>query len=218
MANCACLSEPSNAGHIQSSRPHTTFVATAIDDRRNLHTRALAAHVQSADALGTVHLVGRDGSQIEVLLDYVNWDFADSLSRVSVEDHTLLMTKLADFRDRLQHANFVVGSHDRDQNGLVIHRALQVIEIHQAVFLYWQVGHPISIFLQPLASIEHRLVLGDRSNDVITLLAIHLRDTLNREVVALGSPGSKDDLLRRRADQLCDTLTRRLNRFFSRPP
>ena len=50
--------------------------------------------------------------QVDVLLVHVDRNFADRLGRVGVEDHAALVTELADFGDRLQHADFVVGGHD----------------------------------------------------------------------------------------------------------
>ena len=45
----------------------------------------------------------------------------------------LLFRDLADLRDRLDHADFVVGVHDADQDGLVGDRVLQLVQIDQAI-------------------------------------------------------------------------------------
>ena len=125
-----------------------------------------------------------------------------------MEDHAAFAAQLADFRDGLQHADLVVGRHDRDQNRLVVHGALQIVEVNQPIFLHRQIGHAKAELLQMFAGIEHRLVLGDRSDDVVALLAVHLGDALNGEVVTFGGARGEDDLFRGRADQLCDTLAR----------
>ena len=52
-------------------------------------------------------------------------------------------------------------------------------------------------------------MLSDRGDDVVALLAIHLGDTLDGEVVAFRGARGEDDLLRSRANQLGDVLTRR---------
>ena len=105
----------------------------------------------------------------------------------------------------------------RDQDGLVIHGALEIFEIDQAVLLHRHVGHAVAIFLQALAGIEHGFVLGDRGDDVIALFAVHLGDALDGEVVALGGAGGEDDFFRGRADQLGDALARGLHAFFGSP-
>ncbi len=74
----------------------------------------------------------------------------------------------------------------RDQDGLVVHGALQVVEIDAAVLLHRQIGDAEAVLLQPLAGVEHGLVLGGLGDDVVALLAIHLGHALDGEVVALG--------------------------------
>ena len=44
---------------------------------------------------------------------HVDRNLAHRLHRVGVEDHVALVTDLADLRDRLNHADLVVGEHDR---------------------------------------------------------------------------------------------------------
>ena len=129
-------------------------------------------------------------------------NLADRLHRIGVEDHVAFVTELADLGDRLHNADLVVREHDGDQDGLVVHRALQVFEVDQTVCLYRQIGDAIAVFLQALAGIEHRLVLGDLGDDVIAALPVHLGDALDGEIVALGRAGGKDDLLGGGADQL----------------
>jgi len=50
-----------------------------------------------------------------------------------VEEHAALVANLANFGDRLQHANFVVRGHDGDQNRLVVNGALEFFKINQPV-------------------------------------------------------------------------------------
>ncbi len=204
-------------GTFKRAGTHAALVAAAVDDGGNLHARILAAHIERADTLRPVHLVAGDRHQVDVLLVHIDRNLADRLRRVGVEDHAALATELADLGDGLQHADLVVGGHDRDQDGLVVHGALQVVEIDQAVFLHRQVGDAVAVLLQALAGVEHGLVLGDRGDDVIALLAVHLGDALDGEVVALGGAGGEDDFFRGRADQLGDALARRFHAFFGRP-
>ena len=104
-----------------------------------------------------------------------------------------------------------------NQNRLVVHGALQVFEIDQPVGLHRQIGHAIAVLLKPLAGVEHRLVLGHLGDDVVAALAIHLRDALDGQVVALGGAGGKDDLLGGCADQLGNLLARRLDGLLRLP-
>ena len=116
-----------------------------------------------------------------------------------------------------KHSDFIVREHDRDQDRLVIHRPLQIVEIDQAVLLHRHVRDAVAVFLQALAGIEHGLMLGHRSNNVVALLAIHLGDALDGKVVALGSARGEDDFFCGRADQFRDALARCLHAFFRSP-
>ena len=132
------LPKSHDARNVQRSRTHAALVAAAIDDGGNLHPRILAPHIQRADAFGAIHLVRRDRHDVDVHLVHVNRNLADCLGRVRVENHAALVAELADLGDGLHHADFVVRRHDRDQDGLVVHGALQFFQIDQAVFLHRQ--------------------------------------------------------------------------------
>ena len=134
-----------------------------------------------------------------------------------MEDDSALTAQLADFSDGLHHADFVVCRHDAHQDGLVIHGALQVFEIDQAIFLHRHVSDAISVLLQALAGIEHSLVLGNRGDDVVALLAVHLGYALDGEVIALGGTRSEDNFFGGGADQLGDALASCFYALFARP-
>ena len=68
------------------------------------------------------------------------------------------MADLADFANRLQHANLVIGSHDGDQNVFFVDGALQVVEVNEAVCFYRQIGDAIAVLLETLAGVENCLV------------------------------------------------------------
>ena len=124
---------------------------------------------------------------------------------------------LADLADGLEHADLVVGGHDGDQDGLVVDGPLQVFEIDEAVGLHRQVGDAVAVLLQALAGVQHGLVLGDLGDDVVAALAVHLRNALDGQVVALRGAGGKDDLLGAGADQLGDLLARGLHGLLGLP-
>ena len=161
-------------------------MAAAVDDGGKLHARIPAADVKCADALGAVQLVRGDGHQVDVVLLHVHRNLADRLHRVHVEEDALFLGDLSDFRDGLNDADFVVGVHDRDQNRFRRDGAAQIVEIDAAVFVHRQIGDLVAVLLEALAGVENRLVLGHLRDDVVALLAVHLRDALDSEVVRLG--------------------------------
>ena len=85
---------------------------------------------------------------------------------------------------------------------------LQVFDIDQAIGLHGQVGHAEALLFKLLAGVEHGLVLGHLSDDVVAALAVHLRDALEGEIVRLGRAGGEDDLLGGATDELRDLFAR----------
>ncbi len=213
----ARLAEADDARNIERSGAHAALVPAAVNLRHQLHPRILAAHIQRARAFRSIQLVPGDGRDVDVHLVDVDWNLADRLHGVGVEDDAAFAAEFANFRDRLQYADFVVGRHDRDQNRLVVHGALQVVEVDQTILLHRQIGHAKAEFLKMLASVEHGLVLGNLGDDVVALLAVHLGHALDCQVVAFRGARGEDDLFRGRADQLRDTLARQLDCFFRHP-
>jgi hypothetical protein len=151
------------------------------------------------------------------LVDYVERNLAHGLHRVGMEEHAALMADFADFADGLQHADFVVGRHDADENGLVVDGALQVFEIDGAVGHHRQIRHTGAVFFQPLARIEHGFVLGHLRDHVVAALAVHFRNALEGQVVALRGAGGEDDLFGGRADQPGDLLAGRIHGLLRLP-
>ena len=142
----------------------------------------------------------RNREQVNAVFLHVHGNLADGLHGISVEEHAFFVAELADFCDRLNHANFIIGKHDADQDGLVVDRPLEVFQVDQAIGLYRQIGYAVAILLQSLAGVEDGFVLGYLGNDVIAALAIHLRNALDGEVVTFRRAGGKNDLLGSRAD------------------
>ena len=192
-------------------------MAAAVDLLRDLDARIAPANVERAYTLGPVDLVRGQGHDIDVVGEDVDRDLAHRLHAIGVEDHAALMAEGADLADGLDDADLVVRVHDRDQDGLVSHRGLQILERDQPVGLDGQVGDPVAGLLQPLAGIEHRLVLGHLGDDVVAALLVHLGNALERQVVRLGGAGGKDNLLGGRADQLRDLLARALDTLLRLP-
>ncbi len=217
LAEFAGLAEADDAGDVQSAGTHAALVAAAVNDGGELHARILAANVESADALGAVDLVRRDGEQVDAVALHVHGNFADGLHAIHMEENALFLGDFADFFDGLNDADFVVGVHDGDQNRFRRDGLAQIVEIDAAVFLHRQIGDLVAVFLEALAGIEHGLVLGDLRDDVIALLAVHFGDALDGQVIRLGGAAGEDDLFRRGVDQLGDLGARDLDGLFGGP-
>ena len=87
--------------------------------RREQHARVAPPDVERADALRPAHLVRADGRHVHLQIVDVERNLADRLHGVGVEQDALLLRDRADLGDRLNHADLVVGGHDRDEDRLV---------------------------------------------------------------------------------------------------
>ena len=134
-----------------------------------------------------------------------------------MEEHTALPRDRADFLDVLNHADFVIRRHDRDQDRLIGDRFAQIVQIHESLVVYRQECDPESFFLEMLAGVEDCLVLGDRGDDVITFFPVHPGDTFDRQVIGLGRATRDDDLSCVRTDQRRDLFPGVLDGFFRFP-
>jgi hypothetical protein len=103
-----------------------------------------------------------------------------------VEDDAALVADFSNLGNRLNRPDLVVREHDADEDGLVVDRALEIVEIDQAIGLHRQIRDAITVLLETFAGVEHSLVLRDLGDDVVAALAIHLGNPLEREIVALG--------------------------------
>src|ERR1700683_4035065 len=182
--------------------PHAALVATAVNDRRKLDAGILSAHVQSADAFGAVNLVPGNRHQVDAVFLDVHRNFADGLHAVHVEKNAFFFCDLANLRDGLDYADFVVGVHDGNQDGLGRDGFAQFVQVYAAVFLHREIGDFVTVFFEAFAGVERGLVLGDLRNNMIALLAIHFRRALDGQVGGFRRAAGEDDFLRRGVDEL----------------
>src|SRR5713226_7236271 len=94
-------------------------MAATVNDGGDLYPWVSAPDIEGTAALGAVELVSGERRQIDIHLVDVEGNLAQCLDGVGVEEHTALAAELADLFQRLQHADFVVRSHNADQDRLV---------------------------------------------------------------------------------------------------
>src|SRR5947209_16394089 len=111
-------------------------MSTAMDQRFHADC-SIVPHIKRPATFWPVELVGRQRSQVEVIALDIKRHFAGCLHSIRMEQHATLATKLSDLFDRLEHAGFIIGSHDRDQNGLISEGVPQLVETDQAILLDW---------------------------------------------------------------------------------
>src|SRR5215831_5483186 len=134
-----------------------------------------------------------------------------------MKDHASVFADAPDFGYRLDHSDFVVRQHHRDQNGLVSDCVFYVVRRDQAVGAHWQICDIETVLLQRFAAIQYGLVFGDDGYYVIAALAVRVGHALDREIVRLGDPRGEYYLLGRGSDQAGHLLSRGFNRFLGLP-
>ena len=191
-------------------------MATTVHLRFQTHTW-FTAYVQRTNAFRTVGFVRGKAHQINFEFLQINRHFTRGLRRIHMEKHAFVAAQLTNRLDVLNHADFVIDHHHRDQNGVGTNRGFKHVQINQTVFQHIQIGHFKTFTLQFARGIENRFVLGFHRDDVFATVLIKLGDAFEREVVRLGRSGGKHDLARVRIDQCGHLRTRLFDRLFCFP-
>src|SRR6266446_7706554 len=129
---CGCRAgrpEPNREQRALSPRAPAQLMAGTVNQGFQLDT---APYIERADALGGVELVAGDGEQIDAELVDFGRDLSDRLRRVGVKANSVLPRDGADFLDRLDGADLVVGMHDAYQDRLRSNGATHVLGIDPA--------------------------------------------------------------------------------------
>ena len=125
-----------------------------------------AADVQGADSLWRVELVTGDGEQIHLECIYVNRNFARGLHGVGVKADVSCLGDAADFFERLDGAELVVGVHDGDKNSFLPDGAAQLLQFHLPFAIGRQIGDTNAFFFESLAGVEDSFVFDSGGDDV----------------------------------------------------
>jgi hypothetical protein len=104
----------------QRAGAQAALVAAAVDQGFEAHAR-LAPHVERADALGAVGLVGRQDIRSMGSLRQVDLHLAGGLGGIHVVDHALGAAQGADGGHVLDHADLVVHIHGGHQHRVRAH-------------------------------------------------------------------------------------------------
>ncbi|CAN6542026.1 unnamed protein product [Malus baccata var. baccata] len=140
------------------------------------------------------------GHQAHIPFVHFNWDLPKRLSRVRMEWNFELLANFPNFLHRLNNPNLVVHRHDRYEACIGPNRGAELVEVDKPVGLHRKVGHIVSLLLEMAAGIQNALVLRLGGDDVALLVLVEVHDALDRDVVALGGAGGKDDFFGGGAD------------------
>ena len=112
------------------------FMPAAKQNRVGMQRRF---DVEQPRALRPVKFVGADGNQVRVeLADVFKRLLAKPLDRIRVKNNSALAANRAQFRDRLDCADFIVRRHDRNQNRVRADGLLQIFRRNAAFRIHRQ--------------------------------------------------------------------------------
>ena len=186
------LRKSDNARHVFRRGTQTEFMAAAVLPRKNLHA---AANVQCADAFGPVNFMPVDRRQIHPQLLRVERNFSERLAGVRVKINAAFPAQFPDLFERLNHADFIVGVHDRHQNRLRPQVFLQAVDINKAVRADRQVRHGKALRFKPFAGIQDAIMLNRGDHEMIPVLPVRKRHAFQRKIVRFRAAGREYNFL-----------------------
>ena len=149
------FAEADDAGDIFGAGAEAALVMAAIE--KFAEARA-AFDEECANAFGGVELVAGEREQIELQGFDVDGNFSRGLYGVGVEVDVGFGSDAADFGERLDSAEFVVGVHHGDENGFGAKGAAEFVEVDQAFAIDRKVGDGDALLFEGLAGVEDRFV------------------------------------------------------------
>lgn len=105
--------------------------------------------------------------------------------------------------DRLNRADFVIGVHHRDQDGVIPDRASNRISVHYTVHSNANPRHVDAFVLEFAARLENSRMLNRSCHNVDWPAAKPPYDTENREVIRFGPAAGKDQFARSDTERNC---------------
>ena len=121
------FAESDDAGNVFRAGTNAALVVAAVKQRPQACS---AANVKRADALRPVQFVAGKRKQIELELVHINWNFPRGLHGVGVEINVAFFGDPANFLERLNRTELVVGVHDGDKHSFRTKRRLQMLGIN----------------------------------------------------------------------------------------
>ena len=125
----------------------------------------------------SIHGTGRDARKV----------LEDARRTVAVGDLRQLL-------DGLDRADLVVRRHDGDQRGVVPDGLFQVLRIHDAELVHWQICDLEALLLQLRAGMQQRVVLDLAGDDVVALFPVGEGRALDSPVIAFRAAGGEINL------------------------
>ena len=211
------FSKTNDSRNIQGTGTKPSFMAASKHDRSDADPRFFTSDVQRSDSFGTIDLVGRHGEQVDVHCFHINRNLSHPLRCITVKKHPPFTGHLTNLRERIQGSDFIIASHQGNQDRVFADRGFQLFQINSSVFIHIQKSYFIPFLLESLAGINHRLMLDWAGDDMFSFFMIKFRHAKNCHVIGFSGTAGKNDLFSGSADGLSDDVSCFRNPFLSSP-
>ena len=195
------FAEADDSGDVFRTGAHAALVVAAV---KKLLQASSASDIEGTDAFGAVDFVAGKREQIELELIHIHGNFSGGLHGIGMEVDVGVLGDAADFFERLDGAELVVGVHDGDERGFVTNGTAQIFEVDQAILVDVKISYVYALLFESLAGVEDGFMFHKRSDDVrprLRTVSGGGSDAENRVIVGFGAAAGEENLLGARADE-----------------
>ena len=158
-----------------------------------------------------------ESHDINTVFVYIHRNLSNGLYRIREEQNAVLLGKGTDLFYGLDHADLVIGIHDRDQNGSWLNGRFQFFQVDQSIGFHFQVGNFSALALNMFTGIQYSFVFCGTGNDMVTLAGIHFKYPFDTQVITFSGTGGENDLFCIGTNQFGYLLTGIIHGFFRFP-
>ena len=119
----------------------------------------------------------------------------------------MLSCDCSDFLQWLNRTDFIVCCHNRNQNRIRTDSCLQLVQLYFTIFIYIDIGNFISLFLQPLRSMQNRMMLNGSRDNMLSLIGICFCSCLQCPVIRFTSATGEINFFCFSTDHIGNRLT-----------
>ena len=159
-------SQSHNPRNILRPRPPRPLMPPAMHLRLKLRP---LPDIKRPHSLRPMQLMRRKSQQIASNLIHSHTNLPRRLHRVRVKINVGLARNRPNLPNRLHHPGFIIRHHDRDQPSRRPQRPPHILRVDHPTRIHRHISYRASLRLQPPASIQNRVVLNRRSDNVIAI-------------------------------------------------
>src|SRR5260370_40748849 len=141
LAYFASLAEADDQRHRQGAAAQAATMTAAVEYRFQPNMRISPPNIESTHALGAINFVSGQAENIQAQRLYIDWNLAGRLSGVGVKKNLPFFADGGNLTNGLQSPDFIVGSHDADEDCLRGHRLGHLLCRHAPKPVDGQDGH-----------------------------------------------------------------------------